>query len=131
MSGLLLDTSVLVEVLRARKGEVIWVEEILVEYVPIGLFLSPVVAAELFYGARSKNDLSFLEKFVSRFQLLEFTASTHGIFLELMRKYSLSHRPKVADALIAVAALEHAIPLFTLNTRDFQFIEGLELVATH
>lgn len=33
----------------------------------------------------------------------------------------------IPDALIAATALRHALPLFTLNVKDFRFIPGLQL----
>ncbi len=48
-------------------------------------------------------------------------------FLQLMEGYSLSHNLSIPDALIAATALEHMLELYTLNTKDFQFIPGLML----
>jgi tRNA(fMet)-specific endonuclease VapC len=48
-------------------------------------------------------------------------------FIELMETYSLSHKLSIPDALIASTALVHKIDLYTLNLKDFCFIEGLNL----
>lgn len=34
----------------------------------------------------------------------------------------------LADAIIAATALVHEIPLVTRNTKDFQYVEGLQLI---
>jgi predicted nucleic acid-binding protein len=44
-----------------------------------------------------------------------------------METYSLSHKLSIPDALIASTALVHKIDLYTLNLKDFRFIEGLNL----
>ena len=47
---------------------------------------------------------------------------------ELIKKYSLSHKLSIQDALIAATALDFGFKLFTLNKKDFRFIEGLDLM---
>jgi predicted nucleic acid-binding protein len=44
-----------------------------------------------------------------------------------MESYSLSHNLSLPDALIAATALVHNLELYTLNTKDFQFISNLKL----
>lgn len=44
-----------------------------------------------------------------------------------MSKYSLSHKLALPDGFIAASAIEKNIELFTLNKKDFKFIDGLVL----
>jgi tRNA(fMet)-specific endonuclease VapC len=44
-----------------------------------------------------------------------------------MENYSLSHKLAIPDALIAATALVHDMSLYTLNLKDFRFIEGINL----
>jgi tRNA(fMet)-specific endonuclease VapC len=44
-----------------------------------------------------------------------------------MENYSLSHKLAIPDALIAATALSHDMSLYTLNLKDFRFIEGINL----
>ncbi|SNX43599.1 hypothetical protein SAMN05421731_101641 [Acinetobacter puyangensis] len=44
-----------------------------------------------------------------------------------MQKYVLSHKLSLADALIAATAIEQNMILYTLNYKDFHFIEGIKL----
>jgi len=46
----------------------------------------------------------------------------------LVEKYSLSHGMKIYDAIIAATCLVYDLPLWTYNVKDFQFINGLELI---
>ncbi|KXK15369.1 MAG: PIN domain protein, partial [Chloroflexi bacterium OLB14] len=49
------------------------------------------------------------------------------ITLSLLETYSLSHRLSLPDAIIAATALRHNFNLYTLNIKDFRFIDGLGL----
>jgi len=44
-----------------------------------------------------------------------------------MLDYSLSHKLSIPDAIIAATALHYDIELYTYNTKDFRFIEGIKL----
>ena len=44
-----------------------------------------------------------------------------------MANYSLSHKLTIPDALIAATALANDLELYTLNIKDFRFIENLRL----
>jgi hypothetical protein len=44
-----------------------------------------------------------------------------------MAQYSLSHKLTIPDAMIAATALTHNISLYTLNLKDFRFIQGLQI----
>ena len=46
-----------------------------------------------------------------------------------MEEYFLSHKLAIPDALIAATALVNSISLYTLNAKDFRFIEGLTIHA--
>lgn len=44
-----------------------------------------------------------------------------------MGKYVLSHKLALADGFIAATALAQDVELYTLNIKDFRFIDGLKL----
>jgi len=44
-----------------------------------------------------------------------------------MNKYALSHKLALPDGFIAASALANGIELYTMNLKDFRFIEGLKL----
>jgi predicted nucleic acid-binding protein len=48
-------------------------------------------------------------------------------FIELMLKYSKSHGLAVPDAFIAATAIINNVKLYTLNVKDFKFIDDLNL----
>ena len=48
-------------------------------------------------------------------------------FIDLMRKYSLSHNLDLPDALIAATAVNADLELYTLNLRHFKYIDNIKL----
>lgn len=123
-TGLILcDTDVIIEF---YKGNSIISNELKI----IGLnriALSVISAAELIYGALNKKELKRICNDIDSLNLLQINQSINTKFIELMKLYSLSHKLKIPDCLIATTAIEYNIPLFTLNKKDFSFINGLEL----
>jgi len=71
--------------------------------------------------------LKKIEKHLNHYQLLNFTPEITKIFIELMQKYSLSHKPFIGDMLIAATALANHYELYTLNLKDFRYISELKL----
>jgi len=43
-----------------------------------------------------------------------------------MNEYTLSHNLSLPDGLIASTALIENVPLYTLNKKDFKYIEGIQ-----
>ncbi len=118
------DTDVLIEFLdRDNKS----IKQKLVSIGFNNLFLSEITAAELIYGARDKKHLILLNDFVSQCVVLPIQEDISRLHFKLVHSYSLSHKLKVQDALIAATALYWELELFTLNKKDFKFIEGLQL----
>jgi len=50
-----------------------------------------------------------------------------ALFIELIARYSLSHKASITDMLIAVTAISHELELYRLNFKDFKFIPELNL----
>ncbi|WP_310379306.1 PIN domain-containing protein [Flavobacterium sp.] len=59
--------------------------------------------------------------------VLPIESSISIVSVNLVEKYSLSHKLSLPDALIAATALYHNIPLYTLNKKDFKFIPKIKL----
>jgi len=71
--------------------------------------------------------LTKLKKDIEPLILLDNDNKTCKIFLSLISTYSLSHGLAVPDGFIAATAMTFDVELFTLNKKDFRFIEGLKL----
>jgi predicted nucleic acid-binding protein len=89
--------------------------------------LSDVTCAELLFGARNKSELIAIKKDIKQLNVLPITSDISSLSVQLVEKYSLSHKLSFADALIAATSTFHKIPLYTLNVKDFKFISGIEL----
>ncbi len=68
-----------------------------------------------------------IEKALDQLRCYHITSAISKNAVELMRKYSKSHGLAIPDALIAATALIEELPLFTLNVKDFRYIDTLSL----
>jgi tRNA(fMet)-specific endonuclease VapC len=120
---ILCDTNIIIEF---YKGNPI----ILQELGRIGvaqLAISVITQAELYYGALNKAELLRIQKHLNLLHNLLIDHQVSSQFIQLMAQYSLSHKLAIPDALIAATALVNDIELYTLNIKDFRFIENLRL----
>jgi predicted nucleic acid-binding protein len=120
---ILCDTDVVIEFYRNNPS----IKETLRQIGQQNIALSAITAGELLYGARNKPELKQIQKDISHLNFLGINEKTCTAFLNLMAKYVLSHKFSVPDGLIAATALTEDLELFTLNVRDFRYIEGLRL----
>lgn len=77
------------------------------------LFINLVIELEVLQGARNKIEMQQLEKSLAMFHLLELSAEIFDLARQLIKPYALSHRLRLADALIAATALVYDLDLFT------------------
>ena len=89
--------------------------------------ISIITAGELIYGSLNKKELTQIKKDIKNLILIEIDKKSCEIFLDLLTKYSLSHKLAVPDGFIAATAIANEIELYTLNVKDYRFIEGLKL----
>ncbi len=91
--------------------------------------ISTVTAAELFFGALNKREHRKIEKTIAPILNLPITEPVSLIFEQLMKDFSLSHKPGIPDMLIAATAIHHGFELYTLNKKDFRYIPELKLYS--
>ena len=89
------------------------------------LLLSSVSVAEVYYGMK-KRETRETRELVRRFNVYHIDKEISQRFLQLMLAYP-DHRVALPDALIASTALVANVELFTLNRKDFDYIEGIRL----
>ena len=126
MKKILIDTPVLIEFLRIKKKKTFYEEILADEWRPVVSFITP---AELWAGQsvwESKDKAESLETLLKGIEVVLPSLST----LKLSGKLRAKHKISLLDAFIAAAALEEKLPLGTLNTKDFEKIEKLELFRT-
>ena len=120
---ILLDTNVLIEILKNNQKTI---QKVTAMSPPLGI--SSITAMELIYGARNKQEVVKLQKFINKFQLLHLEPAISVLGLKLITQFAKSHALDIPDALIAATAIQHKVRLFTYNTKDFKFISLIELV---
>lgn len=89
--------------------------------------ISVITAAELFFGARNKREMTQIRNHLALLTQLPLNEAISATFIELIEEFALSHRLSVPDALIAATAAHHNLQLYTLNVKDFHFIPGISL----
>jgi predicted nucleic acid-binding protein len=120
---ILCDTDVIIEYM---KGNEVVKKEIL-EIAINNIAVSSVSLMELFYGALNKRELNQIKKALNNFKIIHVDTGISNKAVELIEKYSKSHGLEPPDALIGATAIVRNIELFTYNSRDFKFIDGLKL----
>ena len=120
---ILCDTNILIEFYRGRADVIETLSAVGVS----SLVISVITVGELYFGARDKREMKTLRENLSLLRQLPIDKEISRLHLELLEKYSLSHRLNIPDALIAATALHYSIPLYTLNVKDFHYISGLDL----
>jgi predicted nucleic acid-binding protein len=121
---LLLDTSVLIDALRLRRGRRQW----LAEQVRRGdtLATSTINLAEVYAGMRPEEETP-TKAFLSALECHAITASVAEMAGKLKRHWSQRGRTlTLADTLVAAVALQQGCPLATDNRKDFS-MPGLQL----
>ena len=136
---ILLDTNILSELMRieASRQVVTWLDQ----QVASNLFICAVTRAEIELGLyllpngkRKDNLKQAAEEMFNEFtgRCLVFDDNAAKYYGRLVAHRQNAGRPvNVEDAQIAAIALTHGMKLATRNTKDFTFIEGLELINPH
>lgn len=123
---LMLDTSVLIDVLRSRRARRQW----LANMVRAGhtLATSALNCAEVYAGMRSGEEEQ-TRLFLAMLQCHDISAKTAETAGQLKRYWARKGRTlTLADTLIAAVAIEQGCPLATDNRKDFPMPE-LELYS--
>jgi len=120
---ILCDTNIIIEALKNNQFIVESIEEIGINNIAV----SAVTVMELYYGARNKAELKMIKRNLSSIQIFHIDEEISITASELIERYAKSHGLQIPDALIAATSIIQNIQLYTSNTRDFKFIENIEL----
>jgi len=120
---ILCDTNILIEFYKDNKEAVNALRQIGLPNIAV----SVITIGELYFGARDRRELLKIKKHLAGLHQIAVDTEISSQFLSLLETYALSHRLNIPDALIAATALHHGLNLYTLNVKDFRFIEGLSL----
>jgi predicted nucleic acid-binding protein len=120
---ILCDTNIIIEALKNNQFIVESIEEIGINNIAV----SAVTVMELYYGARNKAEVKMIKRNLSSIQIFHIDEEISITASELIERYAKSHGLQIPDALIAATSIIQNIQLYTSNTRDFKFIENIEL----
>lgn len=117
------DTNIFIEIYRGNDTIIKIIKEIGRQNIAI----SDVSCAELLYGARNKKELQAIWNDIDSLIVLPIESNISKYAVDLVEKYSLSHKLSLPDAIIGATALLYDISLYTLNTKDFKFLQKIKL----
>lgn len=120
---ILCDTNIFIEIYRSN-SDIINAMKRIGQY---QMAVSHVTCAELYFGARNKREMLAIEKDLQKLTILPIQLPISTMAIQFVRQYALSHTLQLPDALIASTAIYHDIELFTLNQKDFRFIQEVRL----
>jgi predicted nucleic acid-binding protein len=117
MSGVLLDSDVIVEVLRERSPEIArkWTTVVNTDE---PLFYSPVSLAEVRHGMRDR-ERELIERMFSGMTCIPMEQEIGRRSGDYLRSFHASHSLALGDALIAATASVHQLQLWTQNRKHF------------
>lgn len=124
---MLIDTDIIVWNMRGYAQAAQWLND------QKRLSISSVTLMELVQGMRNKNELGALDKALALWpvEIIPVTESICKISLKLLRRYSLSHGLRMADAMIAATAVKHKLKLATANIKHYTGIAELKVEPFH
>jgi hypothetical protein len=117
MTGILLDTDVLIEVLRARNAPLLAAWSRLQDS-SASVFVSPVTVAEIWHGLRPGEQEPVASLF-SALACIPLDARIGRAAGEYLRQFHKSHGVMLGDALVAATASAHGLRLWTRNRRHY------------
>jgi len=120
---ILCDTNVIIETLKGDEKSIKIMESIGLENIAI----SSVTVMELYFGALNKRELNKIKKHLKALNIVHFDNDISELSVSMIESYSKSHGLQIPDAIIAATAMSLEIKLFTLNLKDFRYIDGLKL----
>ena len=117
----LLDTCVLVDVLRGRQVAIDAIAAL-----PDQPSVCHVTMMELYVGALTQREELRLEKLLAEFNRVTIDEAIYPRAGQWMRHFKASHGLDVPDALIAATAEHHGLQLATLNVKHFPMFPKLK-----
>lgn len=126
-SGMVVDTSVFIEFLRAGnkiKTTLYRINE------DKQLFISAITLYELLMGATNKTKLEDIKLLTDDIPVLSFSAEAARRAAEIYHQLRKNNQIiEFRDLFIGATCLAYELPLITLNTKHFERIKGIEILT--
>ena len=117
----LCDTNIFIEIYRGNAGIFNQLKKIGLNNIAV----SHITCGELLFGARNKMELIKIKKELNALTVFPIEKEISKSAIDLIEKYSLSHKLSLPDALIGANAIHYNIEHFTLNVKDFSYINSI------
>jgi predicted nucleic acid-binding protein len=117
VSKVLVDTDILIEVLKGRNGEIIRRWNGLIDR-EIPILYSPVTAAELFHGLRDEEKVVVVEQ-LANMECAPLDCEVGRRAGGYLQAYRASHSLALGDAFIAATASAQQLRLWTRSRKHF------------
>lgn len=114
----LVDTAVLVDVLRQHPPALHWINQ------QTGLGICPLVYMELIQGAKNKIAQNKARDLAANYDMVYLTETDFDWAMQHHAAYSLSHGIGLIDCLIASVNARLNLPLYTRNLKHFSPLLG-------
>ena len=125
-SRMVVDTSIFIDFLRAKKKEQTILQNLSDKH---RLFISSVTLFELLVGATSKEKWVEVIELTEDIPVLGFSEKTSEIAAKIYQVLKKQNKIiEYRDIFIAATAISNGLPILTLNKKDFLRIKDLELV---
>jgi predicted nucleic acid-binding protein len=82
---------------------------------------------ELVVGCRNQTELQGIQKFLETFDIVWPEAPEFARAYDLLAAHRLTSGLRIPDCLIAAMALSRRAKPYTLNTKHFTFVPGLDV----
>lgn len=125
MSMLILDTSVMIELLRGRATAH---DFIATSRGSAKMTAHPVVEAELIAGARNRLEMRSVERLLARFDSVDIDRVDVRTSLRLLARHRLASGASWNDCLLSATAMRVGATVVTMNDKHFRDIEGLAVL---
>jgi len=124
---ILVDTDVMVDVMRHHEPAVAWLDSLGTEEIGI----PGLVAMELLQGCRNREEQNQLERLLRPYQRYWPSQADCVRAFDDFAAYHLSHDLGILDALIAETAVGLNIELATFNTKHYTVVANIQLAQPY
>jgi len=114
----LLDTTVIVHLLRRKQGAIDWLKTESI----VGI--TSITWMEIMGGTSSKANQAYSKETLEKFQIAHLTTADQEWAMQELEKYQFSHHIGMNDCLIASVAHRLNITLYTHNIKDMSPMIG-------
>lgn len=124
---LLLDSDVLIEILRGRPKAQAWLTASGDQVIGIPV----LVRMELAQGVENLQEQRGLIKELSRYTVAHLKSGDSELALDWYESFHLSHNIGILDCLIAAISTRPGKPLYSFNVRHYRVIPGIDVRAPY